>query len=252
MVVVEDDKDIRHYIRESLEETYSVFTAKNGNDGYKLVVKHIPDLVISDVMMPEMDGFSLCSLVKNDVRTCHIPVILLTAKDTMEDRSKGYRAGADSYLTKPFTSDMLLSRVGNLIESRERLASQFSSALREHRDLTGIQEQISKLDSEFLSRLTGLIRDNIGSDSLDVTFLAEKMNMSTSTLYRKMKAVLGISANRYIRKIRMQRAAELLASGDCNVSEAAWQVGISDLLYFRQCFRDEFGVAPSDYRKHHA
>ena len=252
VVVVEDDKDIRHYIRESLEETYSVFTAKNGNEGYKLVVKHIPDLVISDVMMPEMDGFSLCSLVKNDVRTCHIPVILLTAKDTMEDRSKGYRAGADSYLTKPFTSDMLLSRVGNLIESRERLASQFSTALREHRDLTGIQEQISKLDSEFLSRLTGLIRDNIGSDSLDVTFLADKMNMSTSTLYRKLKAVLGISTNRYIRKIRMQRAAELLSSGGCNVSEAAWQVGISDLLYFRQCFRDEFGVAPSDYRKHHA
>ena len=249
VVVLEDDRDIRHYVRESLEESYQVYTAKNGAEGYKLIVKHIPDLVISDVMMPEMDGYTLCTLVKNDVRTSHIPVILLTARDSMEDRSKGYQAGADSYLTKPFTSGLLLTRVRNLITAREKLTALLSDTVGEKKEFDVAQANLSRLDNEFLHHLTALIEENLSSDKLDVSFLAENMNMSVSTLYRKLKGLVGISANKYIRKIRLHKAAELLSSGGYNVSEAAWNVGINDIIYFRQSFRDEFGVAPSEYRK---
>lgn len=249
VVVLEDDRDIRHYVRDSLEESYQVYTAKNGAEGYKLIVKQIPDLVITDVMMPEMDGYTLCSLVKNDVRTSHIPVVLLTARDSMEDRSRGYQAGADSYLTKPFTSGLLLSRVRNLISAREKLTAQLSASVGEKKEYDMVQTGFSRLDGEFLRHLTDLIEENIASDKLDVSFLAENMNMSVSTLYRKLKGLVGISANRYIRKIRLHKAAELISSGGYNVSEAAWKVGINDIIYFRQSFRDEFGMAPSDYRK---
>ncbi len=249
IVLVEDDRDIRHYVREALAESYSVFTAKNGSDGYNLVTKYIPDLVISDIMMPVMDGLTLCTMIKNDVRTSHIPVVLLTAKDSMDDRSKGYQAGADSYLTKPFTSGMLTSRVKNLIDARRSMMQQFSSAINQKRDQDVARSQFSKLDNEYISRITAIIEENLSSENLDVSFLAEKMNMSTSTLYRKLKGLIGISANEFIRKIRMRNAAEMLASGNFNVSEAAWNTGFNSVIYFRQCFKDEFGVSPSEYKK---
>ncbi|MBQ6763044.1 MAG: response regulator [Bacteroidales bacterium] len=249
LVVVEDNEDIRNYIRETLGEDYTVVLAKDGAEGWSAILKSVPDLVISDIMMPVMDGIELCSRIKKDVQVSHIPVVLLTAKDTNEARSEGYEAGADSYLTKPFTASMLRSRVRNLLESRQRLAEQFGSAIREREEQEVAANSFLAIDNEFVRRITELIEENLSSENLDVVWLSENLHMSVSTLYRKMKSLLGISANEYIRKIRMRKAAEMLASGNFNVSETAWNVGINSLIYFRQCFREEYGCSPSEYRR---
>ena len=179
----------------------------------------------------------------------HIPVILLTAKDTEEARSEGYEAGADSYLTKPFTASMLRSRVRNLLESRQRLAEQFGSAIREREEQEVAATSFLAIDNEFVRRITELIEENLSSENLDVVWLSDNLHMSVSTLYRKMKSIVSISAHEYIRKIRMRKAAEMLASGNFYVSETAWNVGINSLIYFRQCFREEYGCSPSEYRR---
>lgn len=253
LVVVDDNEEIRSYVKESLVGRYDVFTANNGAEGLKIISKYIPDIIISDIMMPVMDGIQLCANVKKDIRLSHIPVILLTAKNTIEDRSEGYEAGADSYLTKPFTSGMLHARVSNLIESRRRIMSQFTQAISHDKAMEVAQNNYAVIDNEYLKQMTDLIVENISSENLDVAWLADKMNMSPSTLYRKLKGLIGISANEYIRKIKMRKAAEMLASGQYNVSETSWNVGIGSVIYFRQCFKEEYGVSPSEYRKsHHA
>lgn len=251
VVVVDDNEEIRSYVKESLVGRYDVFTAGNGAEGLKLISKYIPDIIISDIMMPVMDGIQLCANVKKDLSLSHIPVILLTAKNTIEDRSEGYEAGADSYLTKPFTSAMLHARISNLIDSRRRIMAQFTEAIPEDKALEVAQNHYAAIDNEYLKQMTDLIEANISSENLDVAWLADKMNMSPSTLYRKLKGLIGISANEYIRKIKMRKAAEMLASGQYNVSETSWNVGISSVIYFRQCFKEEYGVSPSEYRKSH-
>lgn len=249
IVVVEDNDDIRSYIAGLLSDTYTVYSASDGSAAWSMVVEHVPDLIISDIMMPAMDGLELCRRVKEDVRVSHIPVILLTAKETDEDRSEGYRAGGDSYITKPFTAGLLRARVKNLLESRRNLVRQFASSIGEGRAMEVAENGFGAIDSGFLRKITAVIEENIVSEDLDVSFLAASMNMSNSTLYRKLKAVTGMSANEYVRKIRMRRAAELLASGRCNVSETAWNVGFGNIIYFRQCFKNEFGMSPSEFRK---
>lgn len=251
IVVVDDNDEIRKYVKGSLIDRYDIYTASNGADGLKLVVKHIPDLVISDIMMPVMDGIQLCANIKKDLNLSHIPVILLTAKNTIEDRSEGYEVGADSYIPKPFTSGMLRARVSNLLDARRKIMDQFAAAIPEDKEMEVAQNNYAVIDNEYLKRITELIEENISSENLDVSWLADKMNMSPSTLYRKLKGLVGISANEYIRKIKMRKAAEMLASGSYNVSETSWNVGISSMIYFRQCFKEEYGVSPSEYRKSH-
>lgn len=248
-VVAEDNEDICAYIAETLEEDgFSVYRTHNGSEAYSRIVECNPDLIISDIMMPVLDGLTLCRMVKQDMRFSHIPLILLTAKDSIDDRSEGYKAGADSYLIKPFTGELLRSRIHNMMESRNLLVSRVSSSI--GKGAAAAEETgFSDIDNEFLKKVTLLVEENIASESLDVSFLAEKMNMSNSTLYRKLKSLSGLSANEFIRKIRMHKAEELLSKGGCNVSEAAWSVGISSIIYFRQCFKHEFGVLPSEYRR---
>ena len=249
VVIVEDNESIRNYVRETLADLYSVVPAKDGRDGLSVIYSTVPDLVISDIMMPEMDGIELCRRLRQDIRVSHIPVILLTAKDSMDARSEGYEAGADSYLTKPFTGNMLRSRIRNLLESRRRLAEQYRTALQERKDPAAAGSPLPAIENEFVRKLNELVEDNLSSEGLDVTWLAEQFNMSASTLYRKMKALTGISTNEYIRRIRMRKAGEMLASGNFNVSETAWNIGISSLIYFRQCFKEEYGCSPSEFRR---
>ncbi len=249
VVVVDDNDDIRKYVKGILIDQFDVYTAKNGAEGLKLIGMHIPDLVITDIMMPVMDGIQLCANIKKDLRLSHIPVILLTAKDTIEDRSEGYEAGADSYISKPFTSGIIRARVSNLIESRKKIMAQFAAAIPENKEIEVARSNYATIDNEYLKKITELIEENISSENLDVLWLADEMNMSPSTLYRKLKGLVGISANEYIRKIRMRKAATMLASGQYNVSETSWNVGISSMIYFRQCFKEEYGVSPSEYRK---
>lgn len=238
-------------IKNALSGSYLVYTARNGKVGYNLAAKFVPDVIISDVMMPEMNGIELCEKVKQDVRISHIPVILLTAKDTIGDRQAGYEAGADSYITKPFTADILKARIQNILESRRRLVDQYICAISTEKAEDGNDgtATFSDIDKLFLDKVTDYIEDNLSSEDLDIETLASTMGMSLSSFYRKMKGLVGMSAIEYIRKIKMRKAAEMLSSGNFNVSEAAWNVGISSMAYFRQCFKNEYGVTPSEFRK---
>ena len=178
----------------------------------------------------------------------------MTAKDSLQDKEEGYEVGADSYLTKPFSASLLRSRINNLLESRKKLITQFQTPLRAIRRILRekrivIAEALSKLDNEFIEKITLLIEENLSSEKIDITYLSDKMCMSGSTLYRKMKALTGLSTNEYIRKVKMQNAERLLLEGKFNISEIAYKVGMNSTGYFRQCFKEEFGVSPSDYLK---
>ena len=255
LLIVEDNEEIQKYISESFADSFEVLTAYNGEEGKQQALNRIPDIVVSDIMMPVMDGITLCRQLKEDVQTSHIPVILLTAKDSLQDKEEGYEVGADSYLTKPFSASLLRSRINNLLESRKKLITQFQTQsapgnqadLKEKRIV--IAEALSKLDNEFIEKITLLIEENLSSEKIDITYLSDKMCMSGSTLYRKMKALTGLSTNEYIRKVKMQNAERLLLEGKFNISEIAYKVGMNSTGYFRQCFKEEFGVSPSDYLK---
>ena len=255
LLIVEDNEEIQNYIAESFSDSFEVITANNGEEGKQQALSRIPDIIVSDIMMPVMDGITLCRQLKDDVRTSHIPIILLTAKDSLQDKEEGYEVGADSYLTKPFSASLLRSRINNLLESRKKLVAQFQSqpTPSSHTDLnekrTMITEALSKLDNEFIEKITQLIEENLSSEKIDITYLSDKMCMSGSTLYRKMKALTGLSTNEYIRKVKMENAERLLLEGKYNISEIAYKVGMNSSGYFHQCFKDEFGVSPSDYLK---
>ena len=255
LLIVEDNEEIQKYIVESFTDSFEVIAANNGEEGKLQALSRIPDIVVSDIMMPVMDGITLCKQLKDDVRTSHIPIILLTAKDSLQDKEEGYEVGADSYLTKPFSASLLRSRINNLLDSRKKLVAQFQAQstpgsqidLSEKRIV--IAEALSKLDNEFIEKITLLIEENLSSEKIDINYLSDKMCMSGSTLYRKMKALTGLSTNEYIRKVKMKNAERLLLEGKFNISEIAYKVGMNSTGYFRQCFKEEFGVSPSDYLK---
>lgn len=247
ILVVEDNEDIRDYIKDSLSEQYLVYTATNGKEGLEEAYKHIPDIIISDVMMPEMDGFELSKLLKADIRTSHIPIILLTAKDSIQDKTLGYNIGVDSYITKPFSASLLQSRMMNLLDTRRKLAELISKNT--IKKSVSIIDSLTEIDNEFIEKVRSIIEQNIDSDKIDVAFIAEKMNMSHSTLYRKIKALSNVSVNEFIRKVRISNAEKLLLSGKYTISEISYMVGINSVTYFRQCFKEEFGMAPSEYIK---
>ena len=247
ILIVEDNDDIRHYMADSLSKTYKVWQAVNGLEGVKTAKDKIPDIIISDIMMPLMDGIELCKEIKNDIYTSHIPVILLTAKDTLQDKEEGYENGADSYLTKPFSARLLKIRIQNLLESKKRLAARITENLQlpSHE----IQkDELNRTSREFLEKLIKIIEDNIKQDALDIDFLTEKMNMSRSSLYRKIKGLTGLSGNEFIKKFKLKHCIKLMQTG-MNISESAYASGFNDVNYFRICFKREFGKSPSEYLK---
>jgi YesN/AraC family two-component response regulator len=244
--------DIRDYIADAFKEQFVIKMAENGKQGLEQAFDCIPDIIVSDIMMPGMDGTALCKALKEDVRTSHIPIILLTAKDSLQDKEEGYQAGADSYLTKPFSASLLSSRIQNLLEQRKRLFGKSS-------DVTPVQsfdtkrtiitDAINKLDQVFIEKIDRLIEERLSSDKIDIGYLAENVHMSNSTLYRKMKALTGLSTNEYIRKVKMKHAEQLLLEGKYSISEIAFKIGMNSSGYFRQCFKEEFGMIPTDYLK---
>jgi DNA-binding response OmpR family regulator/two-component sensor histidine kinase len=260
LAIVEDNTDIRNYIKESLQDDFIIIEAPDGEKGWDIIENNVPDIIISDIMMPLMNGVELCRKIKRNVYTSHIPVILLTAKDTIADKEEGYESGADSYLTKPFSAKLLKVRVRNIMEQRLLIMRKYiESAVNDRHDTdngesssASIQQTnlgINKLDSEFITKLTSVIKENLASDKLKVDFLADKMCMSHSAFYRKVKSMTGKSANEYIRKVRLHRAMELLERTSNNVTEAAYMTGFGDLAYFRACFKSEFGINPSEVVK---
>ena len=253
VLVIEDNDEIREYISSSLSSEYTIITAANGNEGLEAAFDEIPNIIVSDIMMPEMDGFELCRRVKEDVRTSHIPVILLTAKDSIQDKEEGYESGADSYLTKPFSAKLLKSRIQNLLDSRRKLAQQIAIHTKEVESedakVFGESPKMNKLDKEFLNKLILIIEENMEQEKIDVSFIKDKMFMSHSTFYRKVKGLTGLTANEFIRKYKLKKGLELLQTGKHNISEVAYLTGFNDVPYFRACFKEEFGMTPSDYLK---
>lgn len=256
LLVVEDNADIRQYIADSFSDDFRILQAENGEEGVRQAAEHVPDIIVSDIMMPRMNGIELTRRLKSDLRTSHIPIVLLTAKTTDEDKEEGYDSGADSYLVKPFTAKLLGSRIRNLLTARRRLAEHIaqhaaavSCAPQEAPATAADIPQLSRLDQQFLDKLNGIIRDNIMTQNIDMPFITDKMAMSHSTFYRKVKALTGMTATEYVRKLRLQYCYRLLESGDYNVNQAAMMTGFNQMAHFRETFRKEFGILPSEVKK---
>ncbi len=245
LLIVDDNSDLRNFLRQTLHSDYRILDAENGKLGYEMACSEIPDVIVSDIMMPVMDGIEMCKLIKTDVATSHIPVILLTAKGSFDDQKTGYDIGADSYLTKPFSSDVLKSRINNILEAKKKYSLANPSNFKQKQEL--LNDSLGELDKEFLKKLTKVIEENLEDEVLSISQVAKHMNMSHSTLYRKIKALTNLTANEFIRKIRINYAEQLLLTGQYNISEIMYRVGINSSSYFRQCFRQEFGDNPSDY-----
>lgn len=265
LLIVEDNADIRLYIEESLHEDYRIIQACNGREGMEQAFSKVPDIIVSDIMMPEMDGIKMTHILKEDIRTSHIPIILLTAKTSINDQEEGYDSGADSYLTKPFSAKLLHSRIRNILSGRRRLAdyivqkniSLFETSADEQQTSQKATEekedamtcQISNLDKKFLEKLNKLIENHISTDDLDMAFMTDKMAMSHSTFYRKVKALTGMSANEYIKKAKLRHSMTLLKKGEYSIAEVAILAGFNNLGNFRESFKREFGKSPSEILK---
>lgn len=243
ILFADDNDDVCQMARTLLETHYRVLTAPNGVVALQMAELNIPDLVVSDVMMPQMNGLELCSRLKQSTATSHIPVILLTARTLDEQRIAGYEHGADAYITKPFSAPLLLARIHNLLQSRKQLKQVFAGA----DELA--KEEISTPDKEFVSKIRSEIHRNISNNDFGVEQLGAAVDLSRVQLYRKVKALTGLSPVELIRATRVNRARKLIEGGATSVSEVAYQVGFTSPSYFTKCFKDQFGVSPMELLK---
>ena len=247
-LVIDDNQDIRDYVRSILQDTYAIIEAANGQEGIQKAMKHIPDIIICDVMMPVMDGMECCRHLKSELQTSHIPIIMLTAYAADEQRIKGYECGADAYLAKPFCARLLTVRLRNLIDNRKRQQSFFTDGTN-----TLFQKApVADIDKGFLEKLYSLIDTHLSDPDLSVEELGEEIGLSRVQLYRKTKALCGYAPNELLRIARLKRAASLLASTDKTVAEITYEVGFSSPSYFTKCYKEYFGENPTEFlkRKH--
>ena len=243
VLVIDDNADIRSYVYSLLHTDYTVIEAVDGSDGIRKAMKYVPDLIISDVMMPGIDGIECCRRLKSELQTCHIPVILLTACSLDEQRIQGYDGGADSYISKPFSSQLLLARVRNLIDSHRRLKQFFGDR---H---TLAKEDVCDMDKNFVEKFKSLLDAKLGDSNLNVEDLGKDMGLSRVQLYRKIKSLTNYFPNELLRIARLKKAASLLASSDMTVAEIGYEVGFSSPSYFTKCYKEQFGESPTDFLK---
>ncbi|MCK4751225.1 MAG: response regulator, partial [Bacteroidales bacterium] len=243
LLVVEDNDELRDFFRTILAERYDFHEASNGSSGYEIAKEVIPDIIISDLLMPEMNGFELCEKLKNNEKTSHIPIILLTAKNTPEDKITGYKSGADAFVVKPFEISVLDAHIGRLIENRAKLQEKFSL---EGNGQTKEAEVLSKED-HFINRVKDLIEKDLEDPELNVNKLSEKINLSSTQLYRKIKAVTGQSSVDFIKDYRLTKSAALLKSSDRSVKEICFMTGFKSPSYFVKCFKVKFGSTPREF-----
>ena len=243
VLIIDDNADIRSYVHGLLNAEYSVIEAANGSEGIRKAMKYVPDLIISDVMMPGMDGIECCRRLKSELQTCHIPVILLTACSLDEQRIQGYDGGADSYISKPFSSQLLLARIRNLIDSHQRLKQFFGDRQ------TLAKEDICDLDKDFVEKFKTIIEEKMSDSGLNVEDLGKDMGLSRVQLYRKIKSLTNYAPNELLRMARLKRAASLLASSELTVAEIAYEVGFTSPSYFTKCYKEQFGESPTEFLK---
>ena len=242
LLIVEDNKDLRNFIKETVHQHYQVAEATNGKEGLETAIAEVPDVIVSDVMMPQMDGFAMTEKLKKDERTSHIPVILLTAKAGQDHKLEGLQTGADDYLTKPFDAKELLLRIQNLVNQRKLLRKKFAGEIL----LKPSEVSVNSADENFLNKVLRAIEKNMSEDSFGVEELSKEVAMSRSQLHRKLIALTGQAPNELLRKTRLLRAKELLQKKAATPSEIAYQVGFNSHSYFSKCFKEEFGISPSE------
>ncbi len=243
ILVVEDNADARRFIREALETCYTVKEAADGIQGIALAQEVIPDLIVSDIMMPGKDGYELCDVLKKDIKTSHIPIILLTAKASESSVIQGLESGADDYITKPFSTKILVARIKNLIELRRH----WQRKIQREMNFEPADVQVSSMDQTFIKEVIDLIEKNLSDQFFNVDQMVKKLYMSRTTLYRKILALTGQSPREFIKSYRLKRGAQLLKANFGNVTEVAFEVGFSSTTYFGKCFKEQFHCLPSDF-----
>ncbi len=249
ILIVEDNDELRHFLKKSLKKKYRVAEAENGLVGWNKVEHLMPDFIIADLLMPEMDGLELTKMIKTDSRTSHIPVILLTAVTDMESKVAGMKAGADDYITKPFSSEFLQARIENLMTQRLQLQHFYRSQyISSKPDLTLPPLDVKSQEDHFMQHLIKLMNENIENFDLNIDYLASELNMSRTVFFNKLKSLTGLSPVEFVREIRFERAAEYIRKTELSVSEISYKVGIEDPRYFSRCFKQKFGTTPSEYR----
>ena len=246
VLIVDDNADIRAYLRTILQDKYQVNEAADGQQGLAIANEIVPDLIVSDVMMPVMNGLEFCQRVKSGTATSHIPVILLTARALSQHQVEGYKSGADAYITKPFSADVLLARIGNLLKSRLVLKHLFGVESNKDHEETGETPQTIIKEDAFLLKFRDFVEKNMADSDLSVETIGAELGLSRVQLYRKVKALTGQSPVELLRTARLQKGRELLQTTNKNVSEIAYEVGFTAPSYFTKCFKDEFGISPSD------
>jgi signal transduction histidine kinase/ligand-binding sensor domain-containing protein/DNA-binding response OmpR family regulator len=243
LLLVEDNEDFRFYLKDNLKGHFQVFEASNGSEGLQKAQKIFPDLIVSDIMMPVMDGLDMCKRLKTDSRTSHIPVVLLTARSTDEQKKEGFDVGADEYMAKPFSFELLESRIKNLIAQRKKLQRSFQSKL----EIEPSEISVTPLDEKLMRKALDLVEKNIANPDFSVEELSRELGMSRVHFYKKILSLTGKTPIEFIRVVRLKRAAQLLLKSQLSVSEVSYQVGFNNPKYFARYFRDEFHVLPSQY-----
>lgn len=242
LLIVEDNTELRNYLKTELSNHYKVYEAKNGSEGLEIAKKEAPDIIITDVIMPEMDGFEFCSRIKKDIKTSHIPILMLTAKTMEDDKLKGIESGADVYLNKPFDMRVLKSYLTQMLTIRQILFNKYFGDISD----AEINEHNTSLDKEFIQKVLNHIYENLSDPNLSVESLSSELHLSRSQFYRKIKTLTGQTANQFLRNIRLQKSKEILESGSTNVSEVCYKVGFSSPSYFTKCFKAQFGILPTE------
>lgn len=245
ILIVDDNAEILSFVCDLLRPYYHIDSANNGEDALQIARKEIPDLIISDIVMPKMDGRELCHCLKDDVLTQHIPIILLTSEDTVEDQVQGLNIGADDYITKPFNAEILKAKIATLLKNKELQREHLRTRILRMPDI----EIPESIDDILIAKINAIIKENIGDSNLTVEFLASETALSRVQLFRKMKAITGCSPSEYIKAIRLEHASKILSQSKQSIADVAYMVGFSDPKYFSNCFSEKFGVTPSQYVK---
>ncbi len=245
MLIVEDNNELRNYLKGELKTQYKILTAKNGIEALKLAKESLPDIILTDVIMPEMDGFVFCEKIKKDIRTSHIPLLMLTAKATVENRLQGIGTGADAYMVKPFDMRLLKLRLSQLITSRQLIFNKYFSVISD----VSSDIKTTSLDKQFIEKVLNYINENIDNPELNVEILASQLNLSRSQFYRKIKALTNQTATEFLRNVRLQKAKQIIEMGNTNVTEVCYKVGFASPSYFSKSFKKYFGVSPTEIIK---
>jgi len=245
ILIAEDNPDLLEFLEESLSNHFRIAKAKNGKEALELTSSLYPDLIISDIMMPEMNGIDLCENIKNDIRTSHIPVILLTALNTIQDKVSGMKSGADAYVPKPFNEEFLIAQANNLLSSRKMLRALFASK----QDAWNDDVEFLNLDKKLIQKAINTVEKNISNYDFTVEELAKNLNLSRTHLHRKLKSLTNQSATEFIRNIRLKKAVDLMKSGECRINEIGYAVGFNSHNYFTKAFKKQYGKSPRDFMK---